>query len=176
MWQRMWYSESNRFVGNERLVQLQHLGYSPYCPGPVCTSFLQNGLYLQRAPAQNDDPGIFRNNLWWVCDSANMQEAEVSYHSVSDLDAMTVPNETAVRFANELFAYMQRGDRLDQDPSDELLDSLMKRAYRQIFGIILMNGFITDSQPLLIWLPEAQLAKKAFQCFYVKGFVFSLKS
>ena len=144
-WQRRWYSESAKYFCQEKFVEFCDKGYTPYCPGDVCKSLNDDGLHLERAPGREDENGVFRNNLWWVrTDDAN--HSPIRYHSVSDLDPTSVPNATAIKYANKLFILKQNSGRLDGDTDDETLEQLAREAYFYIFGIKPEAYLVPDSQ------------------------------
>ena len=82
------------------------------------------GLRLRRAPALTDEQGVARNNLWWATD-VDSDEPPSRYHTLEDLNQMTVPNDAAIMYANEYFCLKQSSGWLDDDLGDEWDNALI---------------------------------------------------
>ena len=82
--------------------------------------------------------------MWVRTDDVN--HAPIRYHSVSDLDPTSIPNATAIKYADELFIVKQTYGRLDGDTDEETLAKLVRKAYLDICGIKPEAGLVPDSQ------------------------------
>ena len=142
-WQRRWYSESE-YYKEEDVRQLKVQGYTPYCPGPVCSLFIDNGLHVERAPEAIGDDGIRRDNLWYVYDHAG-DESVLHLHSLDDLDVTTRANAIAIRYANNLFVARQNDHLLDVPIETNELERFSNPAYHEIFGVDPYRNYYPDS-------------------------------
>ena len=143
-WQRRWYSDSAHFNAEEfRSNQLR--GCTPYCPGPVCSYLMDNGLHVERAPASTGPDGIRRDNLWNVCEGAG-DGSIIKLHSLEDLNETTPANAVAIRYANELFVDRQNAGLIDETPIDpQVMERFFNQAYFEIFGVDPRRNWFPDS-------------------------------
>ena len=132
-WQRRWYRESDYFK-EEDFRKYQGMGYSPYCPGPVCSLFMENGLYVDRAPATVGLDGSPRNNQWYVYNDQG-DESLLKTHSIEDLDPTSRANFIAIQYANDMFVERQNSGRLDAPIQAHEIEMFYNAAYRDIFGV-----------------------------------------
>ena len=132
-WQRRWYVESKYFMGTAKFDQFCDKGYTPYCPGDVCPTLKANGQHLERAPEQQDENGVLRNHVWYICSDGGNQEPQY-FHSLKDLEISDFPNAMASKYADALFVHQQTTGQLDDAPVDEVIVKFAQDAWYDIFG------------------------------------------
>ena len=143
-WQRRWYSESGSYMGDAEFNRFRDMGYTPFCPGPVCSFFMKNGLHVERAPAAVCNDGLRRNNLWYVYNDAG-EESILQYHSMDDLDETSRANAIAIRYANDMFVDRQNSGLMDTPIEVQELERFSNPAYHEIFGVNPVLYFYPDS-------------------------------